>query len=62
MTTEGGSRWKQLASGESKRNVNKLKSYFSVSTNFKSILEDKKLVTEEGQQANLVMKFGKEIK
>jgi hypothetical protein len=47
MTTEGGSRWKQLASGESKRNVSKLKSYFSVSTNFKSILEEKKLGTEE---------------
>jgi hypothetical protein len=50
-----------LASGEGKRNVNKLKSCFSVSTNFKSILEEKKLGTDEGQQAHLMKKFGKEI-
>jgi hypothetical protein len=48
MTTEGGSRWKKLSSGEGKRNINKLKSYFSVSTNFRSIAEEKKLTTEEG--------------
>ena len=51
-----------MARGEGKRNVDKLKSYFSVSTNFKSILEEKKLGTEEGQQAHLKKKYGREIK